>query len=234
MEENFVLKIGGSVMYDNSLNVNESLMQKVKNWYTDERKNYKKVAMVVGGGSLSRNMQEKISGSVGGEESLHNIAMSVTQTNAAVLQGYLGDMDIFLPKTLGYAYEFLMEENQKTLVSGGLKIGWSTDMDAAIYADILDVKTVYKVSNIEYLYEADPKKEINAKPIRDISWEGYFKQFNIVYGDNHIANRSIPIDVNCAQFCAKKGISFFICGGRYLNDKESISEVLKEGTLIHP
>lgn len=234
MEENFVLKIGGSVMYDNTLNVNTDLMSKVKTWYLNERKNYKKVAMVVGGGSLSRNMQEKIADSVGGEESLHNIAMSVTQTNAAVLQGYLDDMDIFLPKKLGDAYEFLMEENQKTLLSGGLKIGWSTDMDAAIYADILEVKIVYKVSNVEFLYEADPKAEVNAKPILDISWEEYFKLFNIVDGDNHVANRSIPIDVNCAQFCSKKGISFFLCGGKYLQEKSSIIEILKEGTLIHP
>ena len=234
MEENFVLKIGGSVMYDNTLNVNTDLLNKVKEWYVNERKNYKKVAMVVGGGSLSRDMQEKISSSIGGEESLHNIAMSVTQTNAAVLQGYLGDMDIFLPKTLGDAYEFLMEENQKTLLSGGLKIGWSTDMDAAVYADILGVKTVYKISNIEYLYDADPKIEANAKPILDISWEGYFKLFNIVDGDNHVANKSVPIDVNCAQFCSKKGISFFICGGRYLKEKDRIQEILKDGTLIHP
>ncbi|HOT60845.1 MAG TPA: hypothetical protein PKW94_00890 [Candidatus Dojkabacteria bacterium] len=234
MGENFVLKIGGSVMYDNSLNVNEALLAKVKNWYMNERKNYKKVAMVVGGGSLSRDMQEKISSSVGGEESLHNIAMSVTQTNAAILQGYLEDMDIFLPKKLGDAYEFLMEENQKTLLSGGLKIGWSTDMDAAIYADILGVKTVYKISNVEFLYEADPKTEINTKPILDISWEEYFKLFNIVDGDNHVVNESIPIDVNCAQFCAKKGISFFLCGGKYIQEKESVQEILKAGTLIHP
>ena len=234
MGENFVLKIGGSVMYDNSLNINEALLGKVKNWYLGERKNYKNVAMVVGGGSLSRNMQEKIAGSVGGEESLHNIAMSVTQTNAAVLQGYLDDMDIFLPKKLGDAYEFLMEESQKTLLSGGLKIGWSTDMDAAIYADILDVKTIFKISNVEFLYEADPKTEVNARPILDISWEEYFKLFNIVDGDNHVANKSIPIDVNCAQFCAKKGISFFLCGGKYIQEKSNIQEILKEGTLIHP
>ena len=60
MGENFVLKIGGSVMYDNSLNVNEALLAKVKNWYMNERKNYKKVAMVVGGGSLSRYAREDI------------------------------------------------------------------------------------------------------------------------------------------------------------------------------
>jgi len=234
MEENFVLKIGGSVMYDNTLNVNVSLLNKVKDWYESERKNYKKVAIVVGGGSLSRDMQKKISDSIGGEESLHNIAMSVTQTNAAVLQGYLGDMDIFLPKTLGDAYEFLMEENQKTLLSGGLKIGWSTDMDAAVYADILGIRTVYKISDIEYLYESDPKIDSNAKPILDISWEQYFKLFDITDGDNHEANESIPIDVNCAQFCARKGVSFFICGGKNLIGDDRIHDILKNGTSIHP
>jgi hypothetical protein len=27
----------------------------------------------------------------------------------------------------------------KTLISGGLKIGWSTDMDAAVFANILGI-----------------------------------------------------------------------------------------------
>ena len=108
--------------------------------------------MVVGGGSLSRDMQEKISSTVGGEESLHSIAMSVTQTNAAVLQGYLGDMDIFLPKHWGMHMNF-NGRKPKTLLSGGLKIGWSTDMDAAIYADILNVKNGIQDIKYKYLYE---------------------------------------------------------------------------------
>jgi hypothetical protein len=35
------------------------------------------------------------------------------------------------------------------------------------------------------------------------------------------------------RFCAKKNISFFICGGKNLTEKETIDEIILEGTLIH-
>lgn len=169
MEDSFVLKVGGSVIYDKALNINLEIITKVKSWYLEEKNNLRRIAIIVGGGSLSRDMQERIAGSIGGQEYLHNIAMSVTQTNAALLQGYFDDPTIFLPKRLGDAYEFLQEKGQKTLISGGLKVGWSTDMDAAVFADIMDVNTVYKLSDIDYLYDCEPEANPGAKPILNIT-----------------------------------------------------------------
>ena len=34
----------------------------------------------------------------------------------------------------------MLEDGSRTIVSGGLKAGWSTDMDAAVFADILHEK----------------------------------------------------------------------------------------------
>ena len=232
MEKNIVLKIGGSILYNNSLDVNFDLLKKLKTWYYENKKNYSKIVIVTGGGGLSRDLQKKISGSIGGEEYLHNIAMSVTQTNAAMIQGYLEDSDTYIPKRLGDAYEYLSEEGKKTLISGGLKVGWSTDMDAAAYADMVDVNIVYKISNIAYVYDSDPKENKNAKPFSNLTWKDYFKLFKITEGDGHKANGNIPIDVMCAQFCSNKEISFFVCGGNSVENKSSIDEVLREGTLV--
>ncbi len=52
-------------------------------------------------------------------------------------------------------------------------------------------------------------------------------------GDGHVANASVPVDVACAQFCSRKNISFFICGGKNLEIKNSMDEIFSEGTLVH-
>jgi uridylate kinase len=234
MARNIVLKIGGSVIYDNLLNINTDLLTKVKDWYVRNKLIYEKMVMVVGGGTLSRDLQAKIANSIGGEEYLHNIGMSVTQTNAALLQGFLGDPTIYIPKKLGDAYEYLYEGSQRTLVSGGLKVGWSTDMDAAVFVDMIDGDIVYKISNIDYLYTEDPKTNPNATPIEDITWGKYFEMFGIKEDTEHGANNSVPIDAECAKFCSQKNISFFLSGGKRIHESKTVEDILSKGTLIHP
>ncbi len=234
VEKRIVLKIGGSVMYDENLNINFNLLNKVKNWYYRNKSEYSKIVMVVGGGNLSRELQKKVSGNIDNESNLHNIAMTVTQTSAALLQAFINDPNIYIPKKIGDAYEFLWEEGTQTLVSGGLRVGWSTDMDASVFADILSVNRVLKISDIDYLYDKDPKINPDSKIIKDISWNQYFKLFSISEEDNHTANMNIPIDKECSKFSAKKNISFFICGGINLKNKEYLEDILSEGTLLHP
>lgn len=228
-----VLKIGGSILYKDNQDINFDLMGKIKSWYVGNREQYTKLVMITGGGAMSRNLQERMQGNIANEQALHNIAMSVTQTSAELLVGFLGDHNIHIPKKIGDAYEYLLKEGPRTIVSGGLKSGWSTDMDAAVFADILFEKRIYKVSNIEYIYDKDPRKNQNARAIKDMTWEDYFELFSITDDDTHEANSNIPIDKECAKFCRNKGISFFICGGKNLYEKESLGDVFADGTLVH-
>lgn len=234
MKNSFVLKVGGSILYDHLLNINFDLFRRVKEWYWEAKKTNENIVLVTGGGGLSRTMEEKITGNIGGEDNFHAIAMSLTQTNANLLAAYLEDKDIYVPKKLGDAYEYLNIDEGKYMVSGGLKIGWSTDMDAAVFADVLGADKVHKVSNIDFIHNKDPKEFFDAKPIKDMTWEEYFKMFKIVDGQEHSPNAHIPVDVQCSQFCAKKNISFHITGGKFLSEKEKIKEILKEGTFLHP
>ncbi len=229
-----VLKVGGSILYKDNQDINFDLMGKIKSWYVGNRDQYTKVVMVTGGGAMSRSLQQKMEGNIDNEKALHMIAMSVTQTSAEILAGFLGDHNIYIPKKLGDAYQYMLEEGSRTIVSGGLKVGWSTDMDAAVFADILHEKRVYKVSNIDYIYDKDIKIYPDARPIKDMTWEDYFELFSITDDDVHQANSHIPIDRECARFCRSKGISFFVCGGKNLYDKESLGDVFADGTLVHP
>lgn len=190
--------------------------------------------MVVGGGSLSRDLQEKISRYVGGQEYLHSIGMSVTQTNANLLRAYIGDPDIIVPQRLGEAYELLMYNEKSTVVCGGLKVGWSTDMDAAVFADILKESRVTKISDIDYIYDKDPTETNDAVAIKDMTWDEYFKLFGIQEDSTHAPNKNIPVDVECARFCKGKEISFWICGGERMAKANVLEDIMTEGTLVHP
>ena len=67
-----------------------------------------------------------------------------------------------------------------------------------------------------------------------MTWNDFFKQFEITMGEQHSPNVKTPVDVGCVQFCARKGLSFMITGGRTLDDIDDIDKILQTGTFVHP
>ena len=179
MKKEIVIKIGGSILYDNELNVNFKFLRKFKDWYISSGDEYENILVVVGGGKLSRILQNRVDEYIKEEEYLHELGMSATQVNANLVKGFLDDENIYVPRGLGDAYEYLKTDGKLRMVSGGLKIGWSTDLDAVVFADVLGIDRVFKISDVEYIYSTDPKKDPNAKAIKDISWNEYFRMFGI-------------------------------------------------------
>jgi len=47
----------------------------------------------------------------------------------------------------------------------GWKPGWSTDYDAVIMAKNISADAIINMSNIDYVYDSDPKKNRNAKKL---------------------------------------------------------------------
>lgn len=220
-------------MYKDGLELNSEVLNIIKKWYVKAKKDFDLIIIVVGGGKLSREVGGMVKGYFKNVEDRHSVAMELTQTNAHILKGYLGDKSIFNPESLGDAYEFLMD-GKGVMISGGLKHGWSTDMDAAVFADIVGERRVYKLSDIEGLYTEDPKANPKAKIIKDITWDKYRKMFGIVgKSGGHTPNLHIPISVECAIFSQNKGITFWISGGNILSEKSKLELVFESGTHIH-
>ena len=234
MNKGIVIKVGGSILYNNDLEVNVRFIKQLKEWYNSSVKEYSKIVLVVGGGKLSRFIQGKVHENVEEDDHLHQVGMSVTQVNASVLCGCLGDTDIYIPRGLGDAYEYLKNEERVRMVSGGLKVGWSTDLDAAVFADALNIDRVFKISDIDFLYSSNPKENPEAQPLKDVSWEEYFKIFGITKDSKHTPNSHIPIDSQCAQFADKKGIGIHISGGKKLEENTKLEELFQGGSYIHP
>ena len=209
------------------------MFKRIKKWYWDNKDSYDHIVLVTGGGGLSRNLEGKVSENIKDRDGIHSIAMSITQTNATILSAYLEDKDIFVPKTLGDAYEYLNSVSKGNMISGGLKVGWSTDMDAAVFADALHTERVYKISNVDFIYDKDPKEFFDATPIRDMTWKEYFEMFEILPDQELVPNAHIPVDAKCSIFCDKKRISYHVTGGKFLYEIQEIEKILNEGTFIH-
>lgn len=232
-KRSIVLKIGGSLLYKEGLNLEFAFITKLKAWYVRNRDQFDKIVMVVGGGKLSRFIGNEVDPYVD-DKAEHVVAMQTTILNAEIVRILLDDAEVQTPRTLGEGFEKLFDPTVKKIVMGGLKEGWSTDMDAAVAADFLGVKRIYKLSNIDHVYTADPKTDNNAQPIKEILWKDYFTMFDIVVGDTSLSpNNHSPIDSTCAQFCFNKGLSFFVSGGKYLANVDDIGSIFESGTLIH-
>lgn len=238
--KNIVIKLGGSLLYDKEMRVNLHLVQLIKTWYRERSTFYDKIVVVVGGGKLSRTIGAQIDSLIDVVDDKFGIGMQATQLNAQIIKGAIDqkDQDILTPRNLGEVLGSLYDDNVKIIISGGLKKGWSTDMVAAVIADCMDMDRVYKLSKIDALYTADPFQDKSATKIKEITWKKYFKMFNIIPDvSKHQPDQNIPIDVTCAQFAQKKGISFFLSGGQILlksnSDNIKLEDVFEPGSLIH-
>ncbi len=235
--KNLVLKIGGSLLYKEDLELNSLFLAKIRSWYINSKDIYKKIIIVVGGGRLSRELVRKSIDLLQSKDDQHGIGMKTTMLNAQLLKEILDDSDdeIIVPSKLGDIYEYILDNKKQVIITGGLKKGWSTDMDAAVFADTLGVDRVHKLSIIEGVYEKNPTEfPDNNKLIKSLSWKEYFKMFNIeLEQTEHIPNLNIPIDVVCAQFCYERNLSYFITGGESIDPEKNLGAIFEDGTYIH-
>lgn len=233
MEKKISFKIGGSLLYLDDLKINQAVLEKVKRWFEKYSSQYDKIVMFVGGGKLTRTIGGNADDYIDNETSIHALSMQLNIANAELVKGFVGDSSIYVARSFGYFVDALHDDSKRIVFGGGLKPGWSSDMDTAVAADMLSLDRCYKISDIDHIYTADPRKDPNARPIKAMSWEEYFHQFDVVVGQSsHKSNENIPIDVTCAQFCYQKGIKFFVSGGKTLDGADDIAEVFESGSRI--
>jgi len=230
-----VFKVGGSLLYDDKLKLQVDLLAKVRTWYYEKKDEYSKIVIFVGGGKLSRWLGGQVREYDKNVVNQHGIGLHANILNAQILKSLIGDEDISAPSELGKVFEHILDEDIKTVIAGGLKKGWSTDMDISFIGDMLGLDKVYKLSEIDRIYTADPDLDRNAKPIEKMTWEEYYKLFGIVEGvSKHQPNQNLPIDFECAQFSKRKKIVFFVSGGKDLHEKKGLGEVFEAGTMVYP
>lgn len=225
-KETVVIDLGGSILSPEPCRLNFKILKGFKEILS---KNFKKFRfiVVVGGGKICRAYQnEARRGGVTNKHLLDWIGVRSTQLNAELLRAYLGKMAF--PRVMHYENQELDWE-KGVLVSGGWEPGGSTDHVTARLAAMHGAKKVVVATNIDYVYDKDPRKYPDAKKQPQLTWQGFKK----IIGNKWIPGMSTPFDSKATRICMKHKISvMFVNGEKLANLQNAIQGKKFKGTII--
>ncbi|MFH2136772.1 MAG: UMP kinase, partial [Patescibacteria group bacterium] len=107
-----------------------------------------------------------------------------------------------------------IKTNKKIIIAAGWLPGCSSDKDAILWAKNFGAKKVVNLSNIDYVYDKDPKKFKNAKPLKNLKWAEYRK----MVGSKWIPRMHAPFDPIASQSAEKWGMEVVIMKANYLDN----------------
>jgi uridylate kinase len=220
-----IISLGGSIVAPDKINI--KFLKDFKKLILRQVKLGKKFVIIVGGGKICRNYQNaaqkvcKLS-----TEQLDWIGIHSTHLNASLIREIFGDQaEAKIIKDL----ENLTILKKPIIIGAGTKPGWSTDYDAVFLAEKYKAKTVANLSNIEYVYDKDPKKFKNAKPLKNISWPDFLK----IIGEKWKAGMNAPFDPIASRLAKKIRLKAVFLKGTNLKNFEKFLKGEKfKGTVI--
>ena len=224
MQKTIVLSLGGSLIFPDNLD-KKFLMDFKKVIEKFIKKDFKFV-IVCGGGKLARNFQQiaSKSGKLSNRE-LDWLGIYATTINAHLLKSVFG----------GNAAENIISNPTKkinfgksVIIASGWKPGWSTDYDAVLLAKNRGAGKVINMSNVDYVYDKDPKKFKDAKKIEKIKWD----EFSKLVGRKWKAGMNAPFDPVAAAEAQKLRLEADIIGKDLKNLENLLNGKEFRGTVI--
>lgn len=219
------VRIGGSVV---ASPLNPRLIDGYASTIRVLRQAGHELAVVVGGGSISREFI-KAAREVGlNEEAQDEVAISISRVIAQMLAIRIGGLEWKrIPTTLEEAVEILRERG--VVVMGGLKPGMTTDTVAALLASKIKADMIVKATDQEGIYTKDPKKHPDAEKLDKLTFDELIEHLE---SKRHRAGIHQIIDPEAVKILRKSRIKTVVVNGF---DPENIIRALegeKIGTVI--
>lgn len=221
-----VISVGGSLIVPDGIDV--FFLKSLKNLIDKGVKIGRKFIIITGGGRTARNYQASSKAITKlCSEDIDWLGIHATRLNAQLVK------TILLPNV---EERIVHDPNEKIvfkkpiLIAGGWKPGWSTDYDAVLLAKRFHAKKLINLSNIDYLYDKDPRTHKNAKKIEKISWKGFRKLIPKKWDPG----LNSPFDPVASKEAEKIGLEVAIINGKklrelehFLNDKKFVGTLIK-------
>jgi len=225
MSEIIIISVGGSLICPDRIDT--EFLKKFKVIIEKHLKRGNRFVLIAGGGRIARYYQEAARSVASiNKEDLDWIGIHATRINAQLLRTVF--QKYAKPKIIKHPNE-PVDFKEKILVAAGWKPGCSTDYDAVLLAKQLGVKKVINLSNIDYVYDKDPKKFSDAKPIIRMIWKDFRKKF----GSQWDPGLNTPFDPVASKEAEANNMAVYIINGAKLENLDNILEE-KEfvGTII--
>lgn len=223
--ERIVVSVGGSLIVPDAIDTDfltrfkALILEKVQRGFT--------FSIITGGGKLSRRYQEAASAVTKlSQFDLDWLGIHSTRLNAQLFR------DIFV----GYAHPQVIknptidiEADEPIVIAAGWQPGCSTDYDAVLIAKNLGATRLVNLSNIDYVYDSDPRKNPNAKKIEKTSWA----EFRKLIPEAWDPGLSSPFDPIAAKEAEAIGLEVAIINGakleefsNYLDNKPFVGTII--------
>lgn len=211
-----VISLGGSVICPAVDQINWLWLKKFKRLIEQRVGRGQRFIIVVGGGAVCRQYQQaarRVTRLVA--EDIDWLGIHTTRLNAHLLR------TIFRTRAhpkLNTNPTDCPQIAEPILVAAGWKPGWSTDYVAVCLAKAYGATTVINLSNIDVVYDSDPRTHPHAKPLPAVSWV----QFRKLVGNRWSPGGNFPFDPVASKLAQQYRLTVYVSLGKDLRNFERI------------
>lgn len=172
--ETIVMSVGGSLIVPDQIDTD--FLSQLKEFIVQNiAESRRRFIIIAGGGKTARRYQDAAAAvSHLDNEDLDWLGIHATRLNGHLLRTVL--KEIAHPVMLTNPDEILdVPKTANVIVASGYRPGASTDLRAIQIAEKVGAEKVVNLSNIDYVYTADPKQDPEAQKIENITWAEFRK-----------------------------------------------------------
>lgn len=222
--EPIIISLGGSLVVPGEIDT-----VFLKNFKLSLKKYFgkKKFFVLVGGGKICRVYQKALLEFGAKEKSRDLIGINISRLNAEVVKQLFSDASYSVVVTDPTKK---INTNKNIIVGGGYKPGWSTDYVSVLAAKTYGVDTIINLTNVDYVYDKNPKEFSDAKYFENIDW----KSFQQIVGEKWHPGLSMPFDPRASKLAGRLGLKVVMINGQklerlenFLNNKKFIGTIIQ-------
>lgn len=212
-EEIIIISVGGSLIAPEKIDL--KFLKLFKNLILNYIKKGKRFVIICGGGKTARNYQKAAKFLTDlTKEDIDWLGIHATRINAHLLRSIF--YEFAHPKIIKNPLEKI-EFKEKILIAAGWKPGFSTDYCAVLLAKNLGIKKLVNLTNVDYVYDKDPRKFKDALPIKQLSWA----KFRELLPNKWDPGLNLPLDPIGATKAQKIKLEVAIINGKNLKSLEN-------------
>lgn len=223
-----IISVGGSIIIPKS-GFDIAFLKQFRDMILSHVSRGVRFVFITGGGGTSRAYQEAFRGIEEMDADDRDwIGIYTTRLNAQFLRLLFKEVafdDILIDPSRR------VRTRQSILVAAGWRPGFSTDYCAVELAKTFGAKEVINLTDIDQVYDKDPKKFPDATPLDSIEWKNY----RAMVGDVWDPGLSTPFDPVASSLADKLKLTVSIVRGTNMTEVDkSIRGESFFGTVIHP
>jgi uridylate kinase len=221
-----IIRIGGSVVASPP---NPEIMRRYADVIKEIRDQDHEVAVVVGGGSIARDLIIFARETGLSENEQDEVAISASRIFAQILAMKIGGVSWKdVPRTVDEAIKMLRDRG--IVIMGGVKPGMTTDTVAALLASQAEADLIIKATDQDGIYTKDPKKYPDAEKLDEIRFEALS---HVLIENKHRAGIHQIIDPEAVRVLMERRIKTIVVNGFKPENILLAVKGEKIGTIVH-